>query len=341
MTTLTIRNARQDEAALLTDIAKRSKAYWGYDEKFMAKCQEELTVKSKNIGKDDSAHVVAEKENKVIGFYALQNIDGKEFELGALYVAAEHIKTGVGYELMAHAKNRAAALGGRTIIIQSDPNAIGFYTASGAIHVGTRKSLRTDRDLPLLRITLITPSSALLLIDVQKGFDSPCWGKRNNLSAEDNIAKLLSIWRKRGYPIIHIQHCSTNPDSPLASEQSGNEFKKEAQPLADEKQFPKTVNSAFIGTALEDHLQKNNIFSLVIVGLTTDHCVSTTTRMAANLGFNVILVSDATATFERMGHDGNEYSADEIHKTGLASLNGEFCVIRSTDEVLNDFKKAC
>ena len=112
MTTLTIRNARQDEAALLTDIAKRSKAYWGYDEKFMAKCQEELTVKSKNIGKDDSAHVVAEKENKVIGFYALQNIDGKEFELGALYVAAEHIKTGVGYELMAHAKNRRRS--GRT-----------------------------------------------------------------------------------------------------------------------------------------------------------------------------------------------------------------------------------
>ena len=68
MTTLTIRNARQDEAALLTDIAKRSKAYWGYDEKFMAKCQEELTVKSKNIGKDDSAHVVAEKEKQSYRF---------------------------------------------------------------------------------------------------------------------------------------------------------------------------------------------------------------------------------------------------------------------------------
>ena len=131
MTTLTIRNARQDEAALLTDIAKRSKAYWGYDEKFMAKCQEELTVKSKNIGKDDSAHVVAEKENKVIGFYALQNIDGKEFELGALYVAAEHIKTGVGYELMAHAKNRAAALGDGPSSFKATPTPSAFIRRAG------------------------------------------------------------------------------------------------------------------------------------------------------------------------------------------------------------------
>ena len=178
--------------------------------------------------------------------------------------------------------------------------------------------------------------TALLVIDVQKGFDDPSWGKRNNLDAESNIALLLSEWRKNELPIIHIRHCSVEPNSPLRSELPGNEFKEEAQPLPQEKQFSKSVNSAFIGTELEKYLQEHDISSLVVVGLTTDHCVSTSTRMAANLGFNVTLISDATATFDREGYDGALYSADNIHKINLVSLNGEFCIVRSTEEVLKE-----
>jgi len=177
--------------------------------------------------------------------------------------------------------------------------------------------------------------TALLVIDVQKGFDDPSWGKRNNPGAESNIALLLSEWRKHELPIVHIQHCSVEPNSLLRPELPGSEFKEEAQPLPGEKQFSKTVNSAFIGTELEKYLQERDITSLVIVGLTTDHCVSTSTRMAANLGFNVTLVSDATATFDREGYDGALYSADDIHKINLVSLNGEFCIVRSTEDVLN------
>ena len=173
---------------------------------------------------------------------------------------------------------------------------------------------------------------ALLLIDVQKAFDEPFWGNRNNPDAESNIALLLSKWRKHGLPVIHVKHCSTEPNSPLRPELPGNEFKDEAQPIAGEKQFRKSVNSAFIGTALDKYLEGHDISSLVIVGLTTDHCVSTTTRMAANLGFDVTLISDATATFDRQGHDGVLYSADEMHRVNLASLNGEFCIVRSGNE---------
>jgi len=179
-------------------------------------------------------------------------------------------------------------------------------------------------------------NTALLVIDVQKGFDDPCWGKRNNPDAELNITLLLSKWRKEELPIIHIQHCSVEPNSPLRPDSPGNEFKDEALPLTGEKLFTKTVNSAFIGTDLEDYLRSQGISSLVVVGLTTDHCVSTSTRMAGNLGFEVTLVSDATATFDRPGHDGTEYLADDIHKIHLASLNEEFCVVRSTVEVLNE-----
>ena len=179
-------------------------------------------------------------------------------------------------------------------------------------------------------------NTALLVIDVQKGFDDPRWGKRNNPDAESNVALLLCEWRKQDLPIIHIQHCSVEPDSPLRPEAPGNEFKDEALPLTGEKIFTKTVNSAFIGTELEDYLRSHGIHYLVIVGLTTDHCVSTSTRMAGNLGFEVTLVTDATATFDRLGHDDTEYLADEIHKIHLASLNEEFCVVRSTVEVLDE-----
>jgi nicotinamidase-related amidase len=175
---------------------------------------------------------------------------------------------------------------------------------------------------------------ALLLIDVQQGLASPSLGQRNNPQAESNMSRLLTTWRAHGWPVIHIQHSSTEPDSPLRPELPGNAFKPEVQPIAGEPVFRKTVNSAFIGTGLEQYLRDGNISRLVIVGLTTDHCVSASTRMASDLGFTVTLISDATAAFERTGYDGNHYSGEEIHRVNLVSLDGEFCKVRSTDEIL-------
>ncbi len=182
---------------------------------------------------------------------------------------------------------------------------------------------------------LISSNSALLLIDVQQGFDDPKWGLRNNPDAESNIALLIGSWRDKKRPVIHVQHCSTEPDSPLRPELPGCQFKPEANPIEGEPVFKKTVNSAFIGTELESYLKNSGIEHLVIVGLTTDHCVSTTTRMAGNLGFTVVLVSDATATFDRIGPDGKKYTADDIHAVHIASLNGEFCDVTTTDSLIS------
>lgn len=180
-------------------------------------------------------------------------------------------------------------------------------------------------------------TTALIIIDVQQGFDDPKWGVRNNPQAEDNISALLTHWRTQQWPVIHIQHLSTEPTSPLHPNQKGCEFKTCATPKKNEIVFKKNVNSAFIGTGLEHHLRTHHLNRLVIVGLTTDHCVSTTARMAGNLGFEVMLISDATATFNRVGIDGTEYSADDIHAIHLASLNGEFCCVKNTEQTLKQY----
>lgn len=177
-------------------------------------------------------------------------------------------------------------------------------------------------------------SAALLLIDVQQGLDDPVWGRRNNPRAERNMAALLDAWRTRGQPVVHVQHMSRRADSPLRPGLPGNALKPEVAPAEGEPLFRKEVNSAFIGTGLEEHLRARGIARLVIVGLTTDHCVSSTARMAANLGFEAVVVSDATATFERVGPEGGHLSADEMHRAALASLHGEFATVRRTDEVL-------
>ena len=178
---------------------------------------------------------------------------------------------------------------------------------------------------------------ALLVIDVQKGLDDPKYGQRNNPEAEKNIEKLIQFWRDHAQPLIHIQHASTEVNSPLRPDSDGFAIKSEAQPLTHEPLFVKNVNSAFIGTELESYLKNSGISKLVVVGLTTDHCVSTSVRMASNLGFTVTLVSDATATFERITIEDEKISAEQMHNAHLASLHGEFCEVLNTQQVMQSF----
>jgi nicotinamidase-related amidase len=174
---------------------------------------------------------------------------------------------------------------------------------------------------------------ALILIDIQKAFDNiEYWGgQRNNPEAENKAGELLKLWRKNNLPIFHIQHCSTIPTSLLNETNAGNEFKDVVRPLEGEPIIKKRVNSAFIGTDLKERLDNENISKLVIVGLTTDHCVSSTTRMAGNFGYDTYVVYDATATFNKRGVDGKNYSAEIIHETAIASLNEEFATIITTE----------
>jgi nicotinamidase-related amidase len=182
---------------------------------------------------------------------------------------------------------------------------------------------------------------ALVLIDIQVGFDAPVWGARNNPKAEAKAALLLAAWRAKGWPIWHVRHLSATPDSPLAAGTSGAEFKPMTAPQSGEPVVEKTVNSAFIGTELEAALRAAGVSNLVIAGLTTPHCVSTTCRMAANLGFQVTLAHDACASFAANAsmswqRGAPALSVAEIHNTAVAHLHGEFVTARSTDDILAD-----
>jgi len=152
---LRIRNAEPYEASRLSDLAIRSKSYWGYSAEFMAACQEELLVSIEKMENERFHYIVTERQDEVVGFYALEHLSDSEFELEALFVEPNHIGTGVGKALMSHAKSYAASLGGDTLIIQGDPNAERFYLAAGGRPTGNRESVSIPgRFLPTFSISL-------------------------------------------------------------------------------------------------------------------------------------------------------------------------------------------
>lgn len=183
-------------------------------------------------------------------------------------------------------------------------------------------------------MAFLTDKTALIIIDVQEGLDDPKLGKRSNPDAEANIARLLSHWRANQRPIFHVQHMSTEPHSTLRPELPGNAIKPIVAPQGDEPIVQKNVNNAFVGTDLEARLRRAGIEAVICVGLTTEHCVSTTVRMASDLGFATYVVADATASHDRHGYDGAYYPPDVIHKAALLNLQDEFATILTTDDLL-------
>jgi nicotinamidase-related amidase len=183
---------------------------------------------------------------------------------------------------------------------------------------------------------MTSPLPALIVVDVQRAFDEweAAGKRRNNPNAVKRIADLLAAFRARGAPIFHIRHEGTRPTSSFRPGSTGYAVKDEAREAPGEPVIVKRVNSAFIGTDLEARLRAADIDGLVICGATTNHCVETTTRMAGNLGFDTVLVRDATWTFDRIGPDGEAHSAEAIHAMTLSNLNGEFARIVATSEAI-------
>lgn len=177
---------------------------------------------------------------------------------------------------------------------------------------------------------------ALLLVDIQKGLNEEAYygGNRNNKDAEIKMKEILELWRKLQLPIIHIQHQSLNPASPLHGTKKGFEQKDELKKQTLEHHFIKHENSAFINTGLDALLKQMQISTLVIMGLTTNHCVSSTVRMAANLGYETLLIEDACATFDIIDHLGQKHSSELVHNITIGNLKDEFAQIWSARNII-------
>jgi nicotinamidase-related amidase len=176
--------------------------------------------------------------------------------------------------------------------------------------------------------------SALVVVDVQEGFNDPSWGQRNNPACEANIAALLAAWRRTGEPIVFVRHDSQSAGSPLLTGQPGNDL----QPLLTgdpDLLVTKSVNSAFHGSPdLHAWLVAQGLNRIVVCGITTNHCCETTARVGGNLGLDVTFVIDATYTFDRTGPDGVTIDADTLSRVTATNLHDEFADVVSTDDVL-------
>jgi len=177
--------------------------------------------------------------------------------------------------------------------------------------------------------------TALLVIDVQMAFaeDDANGAARSCRQAEQNIGALLAMFRDRGDPVIHIHHNGLAPDDPFHATASRSAVQPFASPYACEPVFIKHGGSGFVGTALETALREAGIHRVVLCGATANHCVESTTRTAADLGFDTIYVCDAVWAYASTGPDGVEHDAAQIHSTTLSTLHGEFATVMNTNQV--------
>jgi nicotinamidase-related amidase len=178
---------------------------------------------------------------------------------------------------------------------------------------------------------------ALLVIDVQKAIDDPYWavlGSRNNPDAERSMALVISAWRRAQLPLFHIRHDSRNPKSTYLPGHPGHRFKEEVMPLENEAIVSKNTNSAFIGTDLEARLRANNVRKIYVMGVITNNSVEATVRMAGNLGFDTYLMEDCCFTFPKKDHRGTLRTADDVHAMSLANMDGEYCTVINSRDVL-------
>lgn len=175
----------------------------------------------------------------------------------------------------------------------------------------------------------------LIPIDVQMGFDFPPWTRRAPDTMESNGHALLALWRTNGWPIIHVRHCSTSGNSPLHASHQGHAFRPGFEPKSGEPEIIKSVNSAFIDTDLAHRLEEMGKPPLVLFGVSGDMCVSTTARMAANLGYSVTVVSDACWCFDLPGASGAIFKAEDVLAVHMATLAFEFCEVVTTSQMLS------
>jgi len=169
-------------------------------------------------------------------------------------------------------------------------------------------------------------TTALLMIDVQASFPArDYWDEALATPWRARQRDLLDHAREAGIPLVRILHEAPgsgtpfDPDLGLIRPLEG--FDDVAAAI-----FHKRAHNAFTDTDLEDWLHERGIGRLIVSGIRTEQCCETTARVAADLGFDVDFVSDATLTFP-MQRAGRSWPAEEIRARTELVLEGRFARI--------------
>lgn len=172
---------------------------------------------------------------------------------------------------------------------------------------------------------------ALLVIDIQDSFkySSLRWATRSNPAFEENVTALIDAFREASLPIFFVLHNDSDPGfRPGDPEVRLMDFlgRLDSEPVV-----VKNTRNAFTSTDLEARLDAIGVEKLVITGISTEQCCETTTRVAADLGYDVDFVTEATATFPI-----GTLSTDAIVERTEAVLRGRFARIVTVSEVTEE-----
>lgn len=182
--------------------------------------------------------------------------------------------------------------------------------------------------------------SALLVVDVQDSFKvGPRWEQRSNPQFEANLDRLIRAYREAGLPVFFILHNDPDPGfRPGDPEVRLMDFleRRESDPL-----LLKNTRNSFTSTNLRELLDARGVRRVVVTGISTEQCCETTTRVAADLGYDVDFVTEATMTFPiRNPETGEELSTDEILRRTEFVLRGRFARIARVAALEEEIRRA-
>lgn len=181
--------------------------------------------------------------------------------------------------------------------------------------------------------------SALLVIDAQDSFKvGTRWQRRNNAHFEENVSALIDSYRVAGLPVIFVLH--TDGDEGFTRDSPEFKLMDFIMPRANEPVIIKETRNCFTSTNLQTMLLHLGVRRLAITGIQMEQCCETTTRVAADLGYAVDFVVDATLTFPILNPDvrGEELDVAAIEERTIFVLRDRFARIVRTNELCLELK---
>lgn len=178
-------------------------------------------------------------------------------------------------------------------------------------------------------------NAALIVLDVQEASAAPSDGELSNPAAEGNISALIRRWRRDGLPLFFVKYLSPRKASPFHEDSPGSKLRESCTPLPGEPVIIKHFESAFMKTDFESRLREAKLHTLIFTGFYSDQCVAVTAKVANNLGFEVIVVSDGTAATGCPGYNNDKYyEGVDIHQLTLGSLNRDGITVVESSALL-------